>query len=88
MLMFSARYCMVQMQMPWIHRATKARFFFTTSKISEDQLFYAQARGLSQDDAIGLIVNGFCREVMQKLPMEFAIEAQRLIGIQLEGSVG
>ena len=60
----------------------------TTSKISEDQLFYAQARGLSQDDAIGLIVNGFCREVMQKLPMEFAIEAQRLIGIQLEGSVG
>ena len=60
----------------------------TTSKISEEQLFYAQARGLSQDDAIGLIVNGFCREVMQKLPMEFAIEAQRLIGIQLEGSVG
>ncbi len=60
----------------------------TTSKISEEQLFYAQARGLNQEEAIGLIVNGFCREVMQKLPMEFAIEAQRLIGIQLEGSIG
>ena len=60
----------------------------TTSKISEEQLFYAQSRGLPQDEAIGLIVNGFCREVMQKLPMEFAVEAQRLIGIQLEGSIG
>lgn len=60
----------------------------TTSKISEEQLFYAEARGLNQEEAVGLIVNGFCREVMQKLPMEFAIEAQRLIGIQLEGSIG
>ena len=60
----------------------------TTSKVSEEQLFYAQTRGLNQEQAISLIVNGFCREVMQKLPMEFAIEAQRLIGIQLEGSVG
>lgn len=60
----------------------------TTSKISEEQLFYAQSRGLSPEEAVGLIVNGFCREVMQKLPMEFAIEAQRLIGIQLEGTVG
>ncbi len=60
----------------------------TTSKISEDQLFYAQSRGLSSEQAVGLIVNGFCREVMQKLPMEFAVEAQRLIGINLEGSVG
>lgn len=60
----------------------------TTSKISEEQLFYAESRGLNQEEAIGLIVNGFCREVMQKLPMEFAIEAQRLIGIQLEGSIG
>ncbi len=60
----------------------------TTSKISEEQLFYTQSRGLNQEEAIGLIVNGFCREVMQKLPMEFAIEAQRLIGIQLEGSIG
>jgi len=60
----------------------------TTSKISEEQLFYAESHGLSADQAVGLIVNGFCREVMQKLPMEFAIEAQRLIGINLEGSVG
>ncbi len=60
----------------------------TTSKISEDQLFYAESRGLNPEQAVGLIVNGFCREVMQKLPMEFAVEAQRLIGINLEGSVG
>ncbi len=60
----------------------------TTSKISEEQLFYAMARGLSAEEAVGLIVNGFCREVMQHLPMEFAVEAQRLIGINLEGSIG
>lgn len=60
----------------------------TTSKISEDQLFYAMSRGLSSEQAVGLIVNGFCREIMQKLPMEFAIEAGKLIEIQLEGSVG
>ena len=60
----------------------------TTSKISEDQLFYAEARGLNPEQAVGLIVNGFCRDVMQKLPMEFAIEAQRLISINLEGTVG
>lgn len=60
----------------------------TTSKISEEQLFYAQSRGISQEQAVGLIVNGFCREVMQKLPMEFAVEATRLIGVNLEGSVG
>lgn len=60
----------------------------TTSKISEEQLFYAQARGLTAEQAVGLIVNGFCREVMQKLPMEFAVEAQKLIGINLEGSIG
>ena len=60
----------------------------TTSKISEEQLFYAESRGLSPEQAVGLIVNGFCRDVMQKLPMEFAIEAQRLIGINLEGTVG
>ncbi len=60
----------------------------TTSKISDEQLFYAQSRGLSAEQAIGLIVNGFCRDVMQKLPLEFAVEAQRLINIQLEGSVG
>ncbi len=60
----------------------------TTSKISEDQLFYCQQRGISEEDAVALIVNGFCREVMQHLPMEFAVEAQKLVGISLEGSVG
>ena len=60
----------------------------TTSKISDDQLFYCKQRGLSDEDAISLIVNGFCKEVMKELPMEFAVEAQKLIGISLEGSVG
>lgn len=60
----------------------------TTSKISEEQLFYCMQRGLTEEQAVGLIVNGFCKEVMQKLPMEFAIEAAKLINISLEGSVG
>ena len=60
----------------------------TTSKISDDQMFYAQQRGLSQEDAVALIVNGFAREVLKQLPMEFAVEAQKLLGISLEGSVG
>jgi len=60
----------------------------TTSKISEDQLFYARQRGLSEEEAVALIVNGFCREVLQQLPMEFAVEAQKLLAISLEGSVG
>ncbi|MBW7850444.1 MAG: Fe-S cluster assembly protein SufB [Rhodospirillales bacterium] len=60
----------------------------TTSKIAEDQLFYARSRGLSDEEAVALIVNGFCREVLQQLPMEFAVEAQKLVGISLEGSVG
>lgn len=60
----------------------------TTSKISEDQMFYCQQRGLSEEEAVALIVNGFAKEVMQNLPMEFAVEAQKLIGISLEGSVG
>ena len=60
----------------------------TTSKISEEQLFYCMQRGLGAEEAVGLIVNGFCKEVMQKLPMEFAIEAAKLINISLEGSVG
>ena len=60
----------------------------TTSKISDEQLFYCQQRGLTEEEAIGLIVNGFCKEVMQNLPMEFAIEAAKLINISLEGSVG
>jgi Fe-S cluster assembly protein SufB len=60
----------------------------TTSKISEDQLFYCLQRGIPQEAAIALIVNGFVKEVLQELPMEFAVEAQKLIGISLEGSVG
>ncbi|HEY0013823.1 MAG TPA: Fe-S cluster assembly protein SufB [Allosphingosinicella sp.] len=60
----------------------------TTSKISDDQLFYAMSRGLNAEDAVALIVNGFAREVLKQLPMEFAVEAQKLLGISLEGSVG
>jgi Fe-S cluster assembly protein SufB len=60
----------------------------TTSRISEDQLFYCRQRGLGEEDAVALVVNGFCREVLQQLPMEFAVEAQKLVGISLEGSVG
>jgi Fe-S cluster assembly protein SufB len=60
----------------------------TTSKISEDQIFYCNQRGISTEDAIGLIVNGYAREVINKLPMEFAVEAQKLLQISLEGSVG
>ena len=60
----------------------------TTSKISDDQLFYAMQRGLDPEAAVALIVNGFAKEVLQQLPMEFAVEAQKLLGISLEGSVG
>ncbi len=60
----------------------------STSKIGEDQLFYCQQRGISPEDAVSLIVNGFCKEVFRELPMEFAVEAQKLLGISLEGSVG
>ena len=60
----------------------------TTSKISDDQLFYAMQRGLGQEEAVALIVNGFVRDVLQQLPMEFMAETQKLIGISLEGSVG
>ena len=60
----------------------------TTSKISDEQLFYCLSRGLPTEEAVALIVNGFCREVLQQLPMEFAVEAQKLVGISLEGSVG
>ncbi|MCB1199469.1 MAG: Fe-S cluster assembly protein SufB [Leptospiraceae bacterium] len=60
----------------------------STSKVSEDQLFYLQQRGLSEEDAVSLIVNGFCREVFRELPMEFAVEAQKLLEISLEGSIG
>ncbi len=60
----------------------------TTSRISDDQLFYCRQRGLTLEDAVALVVNGFCRDVLQQLPMEFAVEAQKLVGISLEGSVG
>jgi Fe-S cluster assembly protein SufB len=60
----------------------------TTSKIAEDQLFYCRQRGLSEEDAVSLIVNGFCRDVLKELPMEFAVEAQKLLAVSLEGSVG
>jgi Fe-S cluster assembly protein SufB len=60
----------------------------STSKIGEDQIFYCNQRGLSTQDAVNMIVNGFCKEVFRELPMEFAVEAQKLLGVSLEGSVG
>ena len=60
----------------------------TTSKIADDQLFYCRSRGLSEEDAVGLLVNGFCKDVLKELPMEFAVEAQKLLAVSLEGSVG
>ena len=60
----------------------------STSKISEDQLFYLRSRGISNEDAVNLIVNGFCKQVFKELPMEFAVEAQKLLSISLEGAVG
>ncbi|CAL4867571.1 FeS cluster assembly protein SufB [Asticcacaulis sp. MM231] len=76
---------------PYIESDTaKAQFEHeaTTTRLSEDQLFYAMQRGLSQEEAVALLVNGFVRDVLQKLPMEFAVEAQKLVAISLEGSVG
>ena len=76
---------------PYINQCTpsaRVEHEATTSKISEDQLFYCLQRGLDTEQATSLIVNGFCKEVMKELPMEFAVEAQKLIGISLEGSVG
>jgi Fe-S cluster assembly protein SufB len=60
----------------------------STSKISDDQLFYCKQRGISAEDAVSMIVNGFCKQVFKELPMEFAVEAQKLLGVSLEGSVG
>jgi Fe-S cluster assembly protein SufB len=60
----------------------------TTSKLSEDQLFYCRQRGLSEENAVSMLVNGFCKEVFKELPMEFAVEAQKLLNITLEGAVG
>ena len=77
--------------MPYIEAKNSSAVFeheATTSKISDDQLFYCLQRGLSAEEATALIVNGFVRDVLQQLPMEFAVEAQKLIAISLEGSVG
>ena len=71
-----------------IHPTAQIEHEATTSKISDDQMFYAMARGLNAEEAVALIVNGFAKEVLQQLPMEFAVEAQKLLGISLEGSVG
>jgi Fe-S cluster assembly protein SufB len=60
----------------------------STSKIGEDQIFYCNQRGISTEDALSMIVNGFCKEVFRELPMEFAVEAQKLLEVNLEGSVG
>ena len=60
----------------------------STSKIGEDQIFYLKQRGMSAEDAVSMIINGFCRDVFQQLPMEFAVEATKLLGLKLEGSVG
>jgi Fe-S cluster assembly protein SufB len=69
-------------------RSARIEHEATTSKISEDQLFYCRQRGLSEEDAVNMIVNGFCREVFKELPMEFAVEAQNLMNVSLEGAVG
>jgi Fe-S cluster assembly protein SufB len=70
------------------NRSARVEHEASTSKIGEDQLFYCRQRGLSEEEAVAMIVNGFAKEVLQKLPMEFAVEAQKLLGVSLEGSVG
>ncbi|HSK70429.1 MAG TPA: Fe-S cluster assembly protein SufB [Pyrinomonadaceae bacterium] len=71
-----------------MNNTAKVEHEATTSKISEEQLFYLQQRGISQEDAVSLIINGFCKEVFRELPMEYAVEATKLLGLKLEGSVG
>ena len=70
------------------NRSARIEHEATTAKVSDDQLFYCRQRGLSDEEALGMIVNGFCKQVLQELPMEFAVEAQKLVAISLEGSVG
>ena len=60
----------------------------TTSKISDDQMFYCRARGIGEEDAVSMIVDGFCKQVFRELPMEFAVEAKKLLEVSLEGAVG
>ena len=71
-----------------MNNTAKVEHEATTSKISEDQLFYLQQRGIGQEDAVSLIINGFCKEVFRELPMEYAVEATKLLGLKLEGAVG
>jgi len=70
------------------HPTAQVEHEASTAKIGEDQLFYCRQRGISEEDAVSMIVNGFCREVFKELPMEFAVEAQKLLSVSLEGSVG
>ena len=70
------------------HPSAQVEHEASTSKVSDDQLFYCRQRGIPEEDAVAMIVNGFCREVFKELPMEFAVEAQRLLSVSLEGSVG
>jgi Fe-S cluster assembly protein SufB len=70
------------------NKSAKVEHEATTSKIGKDQIFYCLQRGLDEEKAISLIVNGFAKEVLKKLPMEFAVEAQKLLALSLEGSVG
>jgi Fe-S cluster assembly protein SufB len=70
------------------NNSAKVEHEASTSKISEEQIFYFNQRGISTEDAVSMIINGFCKEVFRELPMEFAVEATRLLGLKLEGSVG
>ena len=70
------------------HPTAKVEHDASTSKVGEDQIFYCNQRGIKTEDAVSMIVNGFCKEVFRELPMEFAVEAQKLLGVSLEGSVG
>ncbi len=77
--------------MPYIevrNNSSRVEHEATTSKVDDDQLFYCRSRGMDAEAEIALVVNGFCKEVLQALPMEFAMEAQSLVAISLEGSVG
>jgi len=81
----------IPLSLPYLeakHSSAQFEHEATTSKISEDQLFYCMQRGMNEEEAVALIVNGFVRDVLQHLPMEFMAESQKLIGISLEGSVG
>jgi Fe-S cluster assembly protein SufB len=70
------------------NKTAKVEHEATTSKVADDQIFYCRQRGMSEEDAVNLIVNGFCKEVFKQLPMEFAVEAQKLLAVSLEGAVG